>query len=153
MSRFTTDDIFTSSTTNQQSIVRSGSQTAAAQPAVAAGETYAAAAVQAGSDKVGRSSLPPVTSASPRAAAVAAAEPVKRKVAVKLVKTGMDSKSVLARFEVERLAPPHTRAGVRPIPLAEQRSRPSHLRRDRVRHRAMALARVSLEAQPDVLRT
>ena len=31
-------------------------------------------------------------------------EPVKRKVAVKLIKAGMDSKSVLARFEAERQA-------------------------------------------------
>jgi serine/threonine protein kinase len=31
-------------------------------------------------------------------------EPVKRKVAVKLIKTGMDSKSVLARFDAERQA-------------------------------------------------
>ncbi|NJR32284.1 MAG: protein kinase, partial [Chamaesiphon sp. CSU_1_12] len=31
-------------------------------------------------------------------------EPVRRKVAVKLIKTGMDSKSVLARFEAERQA-------------------------------------------------
>ncbi len=29
-------------------------------------------------------------------------EPVKRKVAVKLIKAGMDSKAVLARFEAER---------------------------------------------------
>src|SRR5262245_23687691 len=31
-------------------------------------------------------------------------EPVKRKVALKLIKTGMDSKAVLARFEQERQA-------------------------------------------------
>src|SRR6201993_4955267 len=31
-------------------------------------------------------------------------EPVKRKVALKLIKAGMDSKSVLARFEAERQA-------------------------------------------------
>ena len=31
-------------------------------------------------------------------------QPVKRKVAVKLIKAGMDSKSVLARFEAERQA-------------------------------------------------
>ena len=31
-------------------------------------------------------------------------EPIKRKVAIKLIKTGMDSKAVLARFEQERQA-------------------------------------------------
>ena len=31
-------------------------------------------------------------------------EPIKRKVALKLIKTGMDSKAVLARFEAERQA-------------------------------------------------
>ena len=31
-------------------------------------------------------------------------QPVKRRVAIKLIKAGMDSKSVLARFEAERQA-------------------------------------------------
>jgi len=76
MSRFTTDDIFTSSTSRQPT-VNSSSQIAATPPA-SAGATYATAAPAAATEKVGRSSLPPVASAPARTTAVATAQPIKR---------------------------------------------------------------------------
>ncbi|MGE0279181.1 MAG: peptidoglycan DD-metalloendopeptidase family protein [Rhizobiaceae bacterium] len=73
MSRFSTDDIFTGST-NQQTVVGSNTQSAPA-------ATYATPAPAATSGKVGRSSLPPIGSAAPRAETMATVEPVKRKAA------------------------------------------------------------------------